>query len=100
MFCMLTRVKTAPENLDKLTKIIQDLLPPMIRRQPGFKGFYFMTRATGDCVIVDIFETEAQTMAFLQGPDHSALGPQLGPLFAGPPAAEGFEIKTWVLPAP
>ena len=98
MFCMVTRVKTAPENLDKLTKIIQEQVPPMAKKFAGFKGFYFMTNAGGNCVILDIFETEAQTTAFLKSPEHGKLGPQIGPLFAGPPAAEGFEVKTQVLP--
>lgn len=92
MFCLATRLKTAPANLDKVVQICQDAVP-LAASFPGFKGFYVMTKATGEFMIMDIFDTEAQTMAYLKSPKHAEIAKQLGPLFAGPPASDNFEVR-------
>jgi len=93
MFCLSSRLKAAPANLDAIAKICREQVVPLITTQPGFKGFYLLTKPDGEFTILDIFDTEAQAMAWVKCPPHDAIVKQLGPLLAGPPAGDSFEVR-------
>jgi heme-degrading monooxygenase HmoA len=81
------------ENLNKVAKIFQEQAVPLVSRQPGFKGVYLMTKSSGEFMVLNIWDTEAQANAWPQNPEHQKVVAQLRPLLTGTPAREGFEVR-------
>jgi heme-degrading monooxygenase HmoA len=81
------------ENLNQVAKIFQEQAVPLVSRQPGFKGVYLMTKSSGEFMVLNIWDTEAQANAWPQNPEHQKVVAQLRPLLAGAPAREGFEVR-------
>jgi len=81
------------ENLNQVAKIFQEQAVPLVSRQPGFKGVYLMTKSSGEFMVLNIWDTEAQANAWPQNPEHQKVVAQLRPLLAGAPAREGFEVQ-------
>ncbi len=93
MFCLASRYQASVENLNQIAKIFQEQAVPLVSRQPGFKGVYLMTKSSGEFMVLNIWDTEAQANTWPQNPEHQKVVAQLRPLLAGAPAREGFEVR-------
>ena len=93
MFCLASRYQTSPQNLDQIAKIFQEQAVPLVSRQTGFKGVYLMTKSSGEFMVLNIWDTEAQANTWPQNPEHQKVSSQLRPLLAGAPTREGFEVR-------
>jgi heme-degrading monooxygenase HmoA len=93
MFCLASRYQASAENLNQVAKIFQEQAVPLVSRQPGFKGVYLMTKSSGEFMVLNIWDREAQANAWPQNPEHQKVVAQLRPLLAGAPSREGFEVR-------
>jgi heme-degrading monooxygenase HmoA len=93
MFCLASRYQTSPESVREVGKIFKEQALPLVSRQPGFKGVYLLTKPTGDLMVLNIWDTEAQANAWPQNPEHQKIAAQLKPLFKGPPSRDGYEVS-------
>ena len=92
MFCAVSKFQTLPENLDKLIQVYNEQAIPAVLPQRGFKGTYLLTKPSGDCMILSIWDTEEQANAWPQNPEHKRAGEKLGPLISSTPVREGYEL--------
>ena len=95
MYCLASRYQTEPKNLREVSRIFGEQAVPLVSRQPGFKGVYLMTKNSGDLMVLNIWDTEAQANAWPQHPEHQKIAGQLKPLFKGPPARDGYDVSTY-----
>jgi heme-degrading monooxygenase HmoA len=93
MFCLASRYQTSPENLDQVAQIFQEQAVPLVSRQPGFRGVYLLTKASGEFMVLNIWDTEEQAQAWPQNPEHQRVAAQLKPLLTGAPVRDGFEVR-------
>ncbi len=93
MFCLASRYQTSPENLDQIARIFQEQAVPLVSRQPGFRGVYLLTKASGEFMVLNIWDTEEQAQAWPQNPEHQRVAAQLKPLLTGAPVRDGFEVR-------
>ena len=95
MFCLASRYQTSPESLNQVGKIFQEQAVPLVSRQPGFKGVYLMTKANGEFMVLNIWDTEDQANSWPQNPNHQQVVAQLKPLLSGTPVRDGFEVRAY-----
>lgn len=100
MFCLVSHNKTPSEGLGKVDQVFREQVIPLISRQPGFKGVYFMTRPSGEFVALSIWDTEEQAYAWPQNQEHQKLVIQLKHLLIGAPVREVFQVQAQVLNLP
>lgn len=79
--------------MDEGIQLFREQLPE-ISRQAGFKGVLGLVNpGTGKTMSISLWETEADAQAI--GPGSAYFQVQiaaLGPLFAGPPGVESYEV--------
>ena len=97
MFCLASRYQTSPESLDKVAQIFREQAIPLVSRQPGFKGMYLMTKASGEFMVLNIWDTEEQANAWPQNPKHQEVVARLRPLLSGAPVREGLQVQAHAL---
>ena len=93
MFCKITHNQVSPENLGKFTRFMREQWSPLISRQEGFKGAYFMTKPNGEFVSIMLWETEAQTYAWGDNPEHKKIGTQVASLFTATAVQNFYEVQ-------
>jgi len=93
MYCLASSYQTSPESVREVVQIFEKQALPLVSRQPGFKGVYLLTKPTGEIMVLNIWDTEAQANAWPQNPEHQKVAGQLKPLFKGPPARNGYEVS-------
>jgi len=64
-----SKYQTSPDNLDKVAGIFKDKALPLVSHQLGFKGVYLLTEATGDFMVLNIWDTEQQATTWPQHPE-------------------------------
>lgn len=92
MFCLASRYQTQPQSLSEIVRIFREQAVPLVSRQPGFRGVYLMTKATGEFMVLNIWDTEAQANAWPQNPEHQKIVAQLKPILSGTPQRDGYEV--------
>ena len=92
MFCLASRYQTQPQSLGEIVRIFKAQAIPLVSRQPGFRGVYLMTKATGEFMVLNIWDTEAQANAWPQNPEHQKIVAQLKPILSGAPQRDGYEV--------
>ena len=66
MYCLVANYQTNDKNLNEVIKLFQNQAIPMVAKQPGFKGVYFLTKTTGELMLLNIWDTEQQATAWAQ----------------------------------
>jgi heme-degrading monooxygenase HmoA len=92
MFCLASRYQAQPDSIVEIARVFREQALPLVSRQPGFKGVYLMTKASGDFMVLNIWETEAQANAWPQQPEHQKIVAQLRPLLVGAPQRDGYQV--------
>jgi len=97
MFCKIACNQVSPKDIDQLTKVIEEQRNPLLSRQEGFKGVYYMTKPNGEFLIMTCFETEAQMEAWSNNPEHKNLGAQLAPLFMSSSVTDTYKVQSTIV---
>lgn len=93
MFCKTTRSKISIKDMDKLTGWVQDKWGPLISRQEGFKGYYFVSKPDGDFIIIMLWEEESLIQSWSDNPKHKELVPEFMSLMIGPVEMDVYKIE-------
>ena len=93
MSCLASRYQASPENLDQVVQIFKEQAVPLVSRQAGFKGVYLMTKASGEFMVLNIWDTEGEANAWPQNSQHQEIVAQLKPLLSGAPVRDGYEVR-------
>lgn len=93
MYARVISAQVAPENLDDLLQVLQDVVAPAARAQAGFEGVLTLTdRATGKGMMITLWATAADLAA---GEASGYLGRQLAtvaPWLLGAAVRETYEV--------
>ena len=82
-----------PGTLDEALAIVRDEMAPIIRAQPGFRGFLVLTDHEGDrAVTLSLWATAADRDAGEASGYARAQLARIGPLFAAPPVFESYAV--------
>jgi heme-degrading monooxygenase HmoA len=85
--------QVAPDKLDELVHVLEDMVTPAARAQPGFQGVLTLAdRATGKGMMITLWETAADLTA---GETSGYLGRQLAavaPWLLSPAVRETYEV--------
>lgn len=76
MFCKTTMSKVSPENIPVLERWVKEKWGPLISRQEGFTGYYFVTKPEGEFILIMFWKDEAAPQSWTNNPDHQALVPE------------------------
>jgi heme-degrading monooxygenase HmoA len=93
MFCLASRYQTESKNLNEVARIVKEQGLPLVSRQKGFRGAYLLTKASGEFMALNVWDTEEQANTWPQNPEHQKIVAQLKPLLTGAPAREGWEVR-------
>ncbi len=93
MFCLASCYQTQPQSVGEVVRIFRTQAVPLASRQPGFRGVYLMTKGTGEFMVLNIWDTEAQANAWPQNPEHQKIVAQLKPFLDGAPQRDGYEVQ-------
>lgn len=76
MFCKTTQSKMDPQNSEKLENWVKEKWGPLISKQPGFKGYYFIVKPEGEFALIMLWENEENVQSWTDNPDHKTLVPE------------------------
>jgi heme-degrading monooxygenase HmoA len=93
MFCKTTKSKVDPQNAENLSNWIKKKWGPLIADQPGFKGYYFITKSDGEFVIIMLWEQEKNVQVWTENSGHRALVPEFMALTVSPVQMELYEVN-------
>lgn len=93
MFCRVACYQTQPQSVNEIARVFREQVVPLTSRQPGFKGMYLLTKATGELMLLGIWDTEAQANVWSQNPEHLQLVAQIRPLMSGAPKRDSYEVQ-------
>ncbi len=80
--------------MDEASRIVEDLIVPVLKAQKGFKGQLLLTqRDSGKAVSINLWETEGDLTAFETSPRYRELMGKLAGVLVGPPAGERYEVS-------
>ena len=97
MFCLASRYQAQPQSIGEIVRIFKEQAVPLVSRQPGFKGVYLMTKATGEFMVLNIWDTEAQASVWPRNPEHQKIVAQLKPFLGGAPQRDGYEVPAYAV---
>lgn len=97
MYCMVSVSKVNPPNLGKILKIYRQQSVPLVSKQSGFKSAYYMSKATGEIMIMQIWESEEYFNAWDKSAEHAKILAQSGPLQILPPQRDNYQLQTHVV---
>ncbi len=81
-------------KMEEASRIVQQLIVPVMREQHGFKAQLFLTQEdTGKAISINLWESEADLRAFEGSSIYPELLGKLGAVLAGRPAGEGYDVS-------
>ncbi|HEY4667607.1 MAG TPA: antibiotic biosynthesis monooxygenase [Anaerolineales bacterium] len=81
-------------KMDEAIGMYRDSVLPMLKKQKGFKGLYWLTdRSTDKYTVVTLWETEADMKATETSGLLQEVVAKFGDFVATPPAIERFEVS-------
>jgi heme-degrading monooxygenase HmoA len=93
MYARVTIGIAQPDKVDEATKIIRDSILPVAKKQKGFKKLIHLgNRSTGKCIVITMWNTEADMTAAISSTLMKEQTAKVGPLLAGPGTVEGYEV--------
>lgn len=93
MFARILRVQIKIEKIDDAAKLFRKEVVPLIKKQPGFKGTYFMTDPkTGEGAIITLWENEGAMLANEENGFFQEQVAKFVDFFAKPPIREAYEV--------
>jgi heme-degrading monooxygenase HmoA len=94
MFARAVNIQFQAGKVDEASRIVEDLIVPVMKAQKGFKGQLLLTqRDSGKAVSINLWETEGDLTAFETSPRYRELMGKLAGVLVGPPAGERYEVS-------
>lgn len=94
MYARVVNVELQQGKLDEANRIVTESIVPTLREQKGFKNQLLLTQQeTGKAISINLWETEADLMAFETSPLYREILGKLAVVLAGPPAGEAYEVS-------
>ena len=81
MFCKATQIKVSPKDVNKLNEYMDEQWAPLIFRQEGLRGAYYMRKAEGEALVIMLWETDAQMQAWDDNPEHKKIADEIKSIF-------------------
>lgn len=95
MFARLTTLQFKIDGLDEATRIYEENIIPVSKKQKGFRGAYLLLdRKTGKAVAITLWDSEADAIANEQSGYYQEQVVKHLEFFAAPPIREGYEVVT------
>ncbi|MBM4307155.1 MAG: hypothetical protein FJ123_10500 [Deltaproteobacteria bacterium] len=94
MYARAVNVPFQSGKIDEAIRIVKDSIVPAMKGQKGFKGQLLLTQSdTGKAISINLWETEADLIAFETSPLYKELMGKLGGVLAGPPAGDRYQVS-------
>lgn len=83
-----------PGKVEEVVGLYRDMVGAVLKQQQGFKTVYLLRGSEPNkLVVVGLWETKANSEAWVNSGDYQELMGKAVGLLAGPPAAEGCEVS-------
>ena len=93
MFARAVTICFQPGKIAEATSLVSDVIVPVLREQPGFKGQLLLSdTSTGKSMSINFWETEAELSAFETSTKYRELMSRIGPLLTGPPEGQQYVV--------
>ena len=93
MYAAILRMRFPEENREAVVRFLRDELVPVIRDNPGFRGFQVLDDGTpGELLMVDSWERREDSVAAGQKPEAVAIHACFGPLGLEVAAATRYRV--------
>ena len=94
MLARVVNVQFQPGKVDEGVRIVREAIIPVLEKQKGLKSQHFFTQQeTNKAVSINIWETEADLVAFEAAPIYRELMGKLAGVLSGPPAGERYTVS-------
>jgi heme-degrading monooxygenase HmoA len=94
MYARAVNVQFQSGKVDEANHIVKDAIIPVLKEQRGFKGqFVFTQRDTGKAISINLWESEADLIAFESSSLYRELTGKHAGVLAGAPAEERYEVS-------
>lgn len=97
MYCMVSVSQVHPHNLGEIVKIYREQSVPKVSKQPGFKSAYYMSKPTGELIILQIWESEEHFNTWNKSAEHAKIISQTSQLQIRPPERHNYELQTYLV---
>ena len=95
MFCKTTKSKVDVQNSGKMEQWVKEKWSPLISKQTGFKGYYYISKPDGEFVIIMLWEQAKYVQLWTDNPEHRALVPDFMALTVSPVQMDLYEVSDW-----
>jgi heme-degrading monooxygenase HmoA len=93
MYARVVNVQFQSGKLDEATRLVRDVIVPVMQQQKGFKGQLLLTQSeTHKAISINFWDTEADLTAFETNPLYRELMGKLAGVLAGPPAGDRYRV--------
>lgn len=94
MHARVTTIQFHPGESDEANRIVRDSIVPVLYEQEGFKGqLLLVDRSADKAASINLWETEAELVAFETSPLYRELAGHIAGTLAGPPATKRYEVS-------
>jgi heme-degrading monooxygenase HmoA len=82
------------DKIAEATRVFRDTVVPLCRKQPGFRGGYYMSDPkTGESIAMTFWEREEDMLATEASRFFQEQVARFVPFYAKPPIREAFEVE-------
>ena len=93
MFARVLRSRFRAGKVDQAVELFEKNVLPQCRKQPGFKGAYFLDdRGTGESVAITFWESEEAMLASERNQFFQQQVAKFIPYYEGSPVREAYEV--------
>jgi len=93
MFARVLRMHLKVDKIAAATRIFREIVIPLCRKQPGFKGGYYMSDPkTGGSMALTLWEREEDMLATESSHFFQEQVARFIPFYAKPPIREAYEV--------
>lgn len=97
MFARVLKMRLKVDKIAEATKIFRETVIPLCRKQPGFRGGYYMSDPkTGESIAMTFWEREEDMLATEASHFFQEQVARFIPFYAKPPIRRAFEIEVMV----
>jgi heme-degrading monooxygenase HmoA len=94
MYARVVNIQFQVGKIDEANLIVKNSVIPVVKKQKGFKGQLFLTQHdTNKAVSINLWETEADLLAFEGSALYKELMGKIAGILAGPPSGERYEVS-------
>jgi heme-degrading monooxygenase HmoA len=94
MFARVLKMRLRVDKIAEATRIFRGTVIPLCRKQPGFRGGYYMSDPkTGESIALTFWERKDDMLATEASRFFQEQVARFVPFFAKPPIREAFEVE-------